>query len=764
MAKVYRFPVCYWNCSPRTVTARLVDDGYTDVVVTAANRKEALGQIKDYLQRLSKTNSWKLYEPDFLDPEQRVLKLSVLPEYEQNNRTYPCRETVKLRLPCIVGRRTGGSPVAALPTLGVFFDFHRDDAFQQLATHVAQRALSGSTPAELSRFLPPEEFTLEQLAVTLREGSGGREPWEKQLAPLTEVADPVGSNAYRRAARTWEREKEVGELTTILGEAGSSVALVGESGCGKTAVLMEAARQIERSTDGERSQERRLFWMTSGGRLVAGMRWLGQWQERLEQVIERLASIRGILCLEDLMELIKLGGQSPESSLASFIIPYLDSGELRIVAELTPSGLDACDRLLPGLVDRLRVLKLEDLAPEKAQRVVTRAADYFSRNDSVAFGPDAARRAHDLFQRFQPYVAFPGKLMQFMGSLVDNVRQTREAGLIEPDVGTIQVEDHFAKTAGLPDFLVRDGGQLDFDAMRTHFARNLFAQDEAVESVCRAVAKFAAGLNDPNRPIAVLLFCGPTGVGKTQLVRLLGDFLFPNRPEQERLVRLDMSEYSGPDASHRLLGSQFGESSNLVRRMRANPFGVLLLDEIEKASDEVFDIFLNLFEEGRLCDAMGRVTSFQSSLIIMTSNLGAGQSGVVGFHQGDPQSNPAGEIDRNAVTHFFRPEFFNRLDQVVWFRPLGLQAIKSVVAKELNDLSRREGLAARTLQLKFDDQIAVELARTGFDALYGARPLQRAIDDMVTRPLGRFLARQPELHDCTIQVSWAEGGAHFQIV
>lgn len=623
---------------------------------------------------------------------------------------------MRYRLPCIIGKRESGSPIAFLPTLGVFFDCHREDSFQQLAIHIAQRELSGKTPAELSRFFPAGDLKLDQISVTLKENLEGRESQDKALKPLPDVADHLAGGGFRRVSRTWEREREVSELIRLLAEDSSSVCIVGESGCGKTAILIDAARRLERGWHSGSGEQPKRFWITSGSRLVAGMRWLGQWHERLEQVIQRVSGIPGVLCIDNLMELTRLGGQTPDASLAAFLVPYLESGELRIVAEAPPTEIDALDRMLPGLLDRMQILKLEKFTSDQSKNIVTRAADFFSQNNNVAYEPAAAERTHDLFSRFQPYVAFPGKVIQFMGNLVDRAPNIRS-----PEIRSGDVEAGFSDATGLPDFLIREDSVLGYESIVAQFEEKLIAQDEAVESVCRLVAKFAAGLNDPNRPIGVLLFCRLTGVGKTQLVRLLGDFLFPNRPEKERVLRLDMSEYAGYEAAERLLGSQTGEPSELIRKMRANPFSVLLLDEIENASDEVFDLFLNVFEEGRLTDSLGRLTSFQSSLIVMTSNLGAGSSGNLGFS--NDGETAIGEVDRGAVMQFFPPEFFNRLDQVIYFSPLDRVAIQVITRKELSDITNREGLASKNLKLKVDDEVCKFLAEAGFDPVYGARPL-----------------------------------------
>ena len=237
-------------------------------------------------------------------------------------------------------------------------------------------------------------------------------------------------------------------------------------------------------------------------------------------------------------------------------------------------------------------------------------------------------------------------------------------------------------------------------------------------------------INDPNRPLGVFLFCGPTGVGKTELARALARMLFGHRHladgDRDLLVHLDMSEYAGFDAVNRLLGTQGGEPSKLIRRLRQQPFCVLLLDEIEKAAPEVFDVLLGVCDEGRLTDHFGRMTTFRSSIIIMTSNLGAERREPFGLGR-----QPAPFQD--AVREFFRPEFFNRLDDVVSFRSLDAATIEAITRKELAAIGQREGIRHVALELSWSDRLVAWLASTGFDARYGARPLQRVLE-----PSGRL--------------------------
>jgi ATP-dependent Clp protease ATP-binding subunit ClpC len=490
------------------------------------------------------------------------------------------------------------------------------------------------------------------------------------------------------------------------------------------------------------------------------MRFLGQWEERLEEAIASLSSIPGILCVENLLDLVKAGGTEAETSIAAFLAPYLESGELRLVTEATADEISACERLLPGLIDRFHHLPLAGFTPAAQTRLLHRAANYFDVTEGIRFPESAAERAGALFERFQPHAAFPGKVFDFLSRLAD-----RSADGDSPEITSKSAEILFSETTGLPSELVaEDAAAFEVDKVATFLEAKLVGQGRAVSAVARSLAKFGTGLNDPTRPLGVFLFCGPTGVGKTQMVRRLGDFIFPGKPERERLIRLDMSEYAGYDAPARLLGDIGGAPSELLRHIRASPFSVVLLDEIEKADPSVFDVLLGMFDEGRLTDAFGRTTSFCSSWIIMTSNLGAGAAAPMGFGTGDADELAAKTgFDPDAAAKFFRPEFFNRIDQTVVFDPLNRSGIKEVTRRELVEVAAREGLAERGLTLSYDDTLVTALAKAGFDPTYGARPLQRAIDAAVTAPLARHLVRNPDLRDAQLNLSWDAEKASIRI-
>jgi ATP-dependent Clp protease ATP-binding subunit ClpC len=422
--------------------------------------------------------------------------------------------------------------------------------------------------------------------------------------------------------------------------------------------------------------------------------------------------------------------------VAGFFLPYLQRGELRLVAEATPAELDACRRLLPGFADVFQVVNLTPFGRKEAVAVLDRLAAVLRQDLHLEMERGVVDLVYHLFRRFAPYHVFPGKAAGFLTELCHGLRRQRAS-----EVSNDHVVKQFVRQTGLPELFLRDEVRLEHAAVVDFFRRQVIDQEDPCRTAASLVTTFKAGLNDPGRPVGVLLFCGPTGVGKTELARTIARYFFGHGEQGDRLLRLDMSEYAGPGAAERLLTRPDGEPSDLIRKMRQQPFAVLLLDEIEKAAPEVFDVLLSVFDEGRLTDRYGRTTTFRSAVIIMTSNLGAGKQETFGFGH-----EPAVRYDSEALA-FFRPEFFNRIDAVVTFRPLRAETILAITRKELAEIGRREGLARVNVRLSWSDALVSHLAKAGFDARYGARPLQRTLETLVVTPLARYLLEHPELKD-----------------
>jgi ATP-dependent Clp protease ATP-binding subunit ClpC len=751
----YRFPVLVWEDCEGYYTAILVEEGFGPAAL-AGTVDDALLQVKEYLAWFYKQQAW-MPGPDFFDPQLIHFKVVVRPEYHVRERIYPSDDPLSLKVACVHGHQEGGLLISSLPMLDIHFYYYEQKTLKDLVTHYVREKLKGLTPQELSRYLPPKNALLEEVVIHVDR----RDPkfhLIPKLATLGSVAEPLGQRALRRQfSRAYEREREVADLVQRLGKEKANVILAGDTGVGKTSVVVEAVRQIERQigkpkAETDETSHPRKFWLTSGARLIAGMQYLGQWEQRVEQVIEELAAISGVLAVENLLDLAHTGGRSPNDSIAAFLLPYLQRGELQMIGEATPAELDACRRLLPGFADVFQTLNLAPFDRGQAVSVLDRVAATLKSNAHVEVQSGVIDLVYRLFKRFAPYLSFPGKAVAFLTELFDRASLDRAS-----EITTRRVIEQFVRQTGLPEFFLRDEIPLVQEEVVETFARQVIGQREACLAAASLVTTFKAGLNDPNRPIGVLLFCGPTGVGKTELARAVSRFFFGHGEPSDRLVRLDMSEYAGPGAGARLLVGLDGEPSDFIKRVRQQPLLVLLLDEIEKASAEVFDILLSVFDEGRLTDRYGRVTTFQSAIILMTSNLGADKFEAIGFGKASAPSYAAEAIS------FFRPEFFNRIDRIVRFNPLDEAMILAIARKELSEICQREGLAKANVSLVWTDGVVRWLAKEGFDPRYGARPLQRAIEMLVITPLARYLIERPEIKNRTIRLDAPVGARGIRI-
>jgi len=780
----YRFPILIVRDAAGLHTAVLVeDDG--DVAALAETRAQAVAQVRDHLEKQYKREEWRS-GPDFEKPELQTLRVDVRPEYEHERRPYPCGETVAVRVPVVTGRTVAGLRVAAMPTLGIRFNYYDADDFKPLVTQYVQAALRGKTPAEVARHLMPAGVELDDVVIQVPLERAAR-PQSPDTEELARIADPLASRDVRgRYSRAWERDDLVALLVRTLAGERAPVLLVGESGVGKTSVLADAARRIERDgmdlpggpggsaahadpDDAAPRARAARFWLTSAPRIVSGMQYLGMWQERVEGVIAELGAVSGVLCVENLLDLVRTGGSSPAGSIAAFIVPFLARGELRLVAEATPAELDAIRRLLPGLADVFRIVVVPPFGRASAVAALGAVANAHRQNAHVEFDRTMVDTVHKLFARFMPYAPFPGRSAAFVTELFERAR----GGPGKRTVTSADAIDLFVRRTGLPEFLLRDDLPLESATVFERLRADVIGQDAPCRAASDVVVTLKAGLNDPTRPLGVLLFCGPTGVGKTQLAQSLAGMLFggesgsraagmltevstPRPPaNNSRLVRLDMSEYAGPDAADRFLGTAHGGPPDWIQRVRHQPFCVLLLDEIEKAAPEIFDLLLGVFDEGRLTDPWGRLTWFRSAVIVMTSNLGAGRPAAFGLSRAG--ATPPATYDADAMG-FFRPEFFNRIDAVVTFDPLSEPTVRAITAKELGDIAAREGLDKRGIKLAWTDRLVASLAAVGFDPRYGARPLQRTIEQRVVTPLARYLVDHPDVAGRTLTLDLGEDG------
>ena len=370
---------------------------------------------------------------------------------------------------------------------------------------------------------------------------------------------------------------------------------------------------------------------------------------------------------------------------------------------------------------------------------------------------ETAHRANDLARMSELQY---GRIPELEKQLADALQaETRETTLLRNNVTEEEVAEIVSKWTGIPVSKMLEGEKDKLLQMESHIQERVVGQDEAVTAVANAIRRSRAGLSDPNRPIGSFLFLGPTGVGKTELTKALANFLFDT---DDAMVRIDMSEFMEKHSVARLIGAPPGyvgydEGGYLTEAVRRRPYSVILLDEVEKAHPDVFNVLLQVLDDGRLTDGQGRTVDFRNTVVVMTSNLGSQRiQELSGEHNYEAMKTAVMDI----VSQHFRPEFLNRIDDSVVFHPLGKEHIRAIVDIQLGYLHER--LAEREMTIHLSDEARDRLAEAGFDPVYGARPLKRAIQQQVENPLAQEILNGNFKPGDTIEVCLGEDRLEFQ--
>ena len=689
----------------------------------------------------------------FLDePDARLYRISVeVPGRDK------AQEPIAISLGVVVLRREAGGRsvyLAYAPVLSSFEHLQSEGDPERVAERAAQRAarkLKSWSPGAVVAADEPADSRLEVIEVEL--ASGGRDGlFEPEDPSPPGILEEFGVDLTQREGGRIDRRDELVRraLETLSASDRSSLLLVGPPDVGKTALVHEIAGRIARG-EAPAALDGRRVWRISANELIAGAQYTGQWQERARRLIEQARATGAIVVMGDPVGIIDAGRWAKsDNNVSRFLRPYVESGEITLVCECTIEQYQAAKKEEPSFIDAFH--RIDVLEPDATEtfEIASAAAGRLAATAAIEITPDAVAGAVELTRRFESYRSFPGKTVRL---LEDAVRERDEGAA---SVGREEITVAFARRTGLPLALLADSVPLNVDDVRLHFETCVLGQPEATETMVDVISVLKAGLNDPAKPLASFFFVGPTGVGKTELAKALAEFLFGSR---DRVIRLDLGEYASADAVQRLIGTAWGTEGELPRRVRQQPFCVVLLDEIEKAHWSVFDALLAALGEGRLTDASGRTADFRNAIVIMTSNLGASrsQTSSLGFTQ--PEDG-----DRRATTRyveeaeaFFRPEFFNRIDRIVVFHALGTETVKRIARRELRLLLEREGIVRRGLRVEVDDEVVDFVATKGFHPRYGARPLQREIERNVIQPLARLLLKQPPQPGDFVRVHLAGG-------
>ena len=563
-----------------------------------------------------------------------------------------------------------------------------------------------------------------------------KDQWEQYFQrkePLAEIGTLLNTEAKEgRLKKAFFRDDLVQQMVGVLGGSQNRcLLLVGPSGVGKTAVFYEVVQRILQGNVSERLMEVPV-WHITGGRIIAGMKYLGEWQERCKMVVDEIRGSRGILYVDSLMEVLTSGSQKSGLNVAQFLLPFMRSGELTVVAETTPDALAWAEQLNAPFVQAFRKLPIPGFPPDKSFQILEKSARRLNKEYKVEWESAAIHRALEILVRFGDADALPGSGLM----LIEQMARLRPVSKGKYTIKPADAIKAFSTSSGFPIELIDPEKLLSPDAVRDFFLKRVKGQDHAMDLLTNLVMLIKASLNDPQKPLGSFLFMGPTGVGKTESALTLSEYLFNDR---KRLIRIDMSEYAYPGSAARLIGGPDGQGE-LSRKVREQPFCIILLDEVEKADPAVFDVLLQVLGEGRLTDMTGQTVRFSHTIVIMTSNLGASHKSPVGFGGSDP-----GNLEKRyseAAEKFFRPEFLNRIDFIVPFHQLEKGAIRDIAQRMLNRALEREGFIRRGITVKYGEEILDFLMKIGFNPKYGARPMKRAVDEHILIPLSRRLIRR----------------------
>ncbi|WP_374566546.1 AAA family ATPase [Ideonella sp.] len=728
---VLSYPLVCWQLDDDSVFGMLLGTDFQAVERNAKRLKTAMAEI---LQRERERGRF-VPDPDVDEPQLRIVKVQVNLAHRTDKGSFPVPTRTEIAVAAVYGAKASeGYLKCWLPWLEESFYYYDEAQLPMLIQHFTRDRLDGTAPEQAQRYVARGTPWLEVVESRREDREAARQYVPRHVrdahAQLAIVADRLPEVGGRRSAQglsetAWEQGALVDEIAARLARGGNLL-LVGETGVGKSVVIAEAIRKAHRATTHRTAPP--TFWRSNSERLVGRAKYLGEWQALCDQAMQWLDISRGVLWVTDFLNLLQIGGEGPEESMAAYLLPALKRGTLRLIGEANPGELEAARRRLPAFVDCFEPMSLPEMDGQRARRVLELFAAQSKSALSVEIEQPALDIGYRLLTRYVRYERFPGKAVRFFGECVREAIADRE-----PVVTETRAIAQFARFTGLPERFLRDDQPLDDAEVQAYFAGQLFGQDAAIRHLKDVVYLFKSGLNDPAKPIATLLFAGPTGVGKTAAAKALAGYFYGANSGVDPLFRVDMSEFQHAFQIARLIGTG-KRPGKLVEHVRQRPFSVVLLDEIEKADASVFDMLLGVLDEGRLRDSHGRVTDFRGTIVVMTTNLGVRHGSSPGFAGFDAAVDATQEIRQ-----FFRPEFFNRIDRLVHFAPLGREAIASIARQELQALERREGLLRRGLTLRFAPSVVDFVATVGFSPRYGARPLQRAVEQHVVAAIARAL-------------------------
>ena len=592
------------------------------------------------------------------------------------------------------------------------------------------------------------------------------------------------------------RDNEILRVMQILSRrTKNNPVLIGEAGVGKTAIVEGLAQKIAANDVPEILTGKRVLSLDLSG-MIAGSRFRGEFEERLKAAIEEVQRSEGeiILFIDELHTVVGAGAAQGAMDASNMLKPALARGELQCVGATTLDEYQKYIEKDAALERRFAPVFVEEPSIEDTIQMLRGLRDRYEAHHKVEITDEALISAARLSSQYVPDRRLPDKAIDLIDEAAAKLRVSlysmpAELKQIKMEIDRLQAEeeqaglerdyeraankkaerlrldtdfnsrrdqwetDHqldgkvdeddiaqvIAQWTGIPVSQMMESEAMKLLRMEERLHERIIGQEEAITAISDAIRRARSGLKDPRRPIGSFIFIGPSGVGKTELAKALAEFMFG---DEDALVRLDMSEYREQHTASRLFGAPPGyvgyeEGGQLTEAVRRRPYRVILFDEIEKAHPEVWNALLQILDDGRLTDGQGRLVDFRNSVLIMTSNLGTEfvrQSGTLGFLQGSsPEERQAHDKIEKALKTTFRPEFLNRIDEIIMFSPLSLEQVSHIVDLQMAEIRTR--LQEHGLAVELTPAARDWLARVGFDQNFGARPLRRALQKYVESPL-----------------------------
>jgi ATP-dependent Clp protease ATP-binding subunit ClpC len=599
------------------------------------------------------------------------------------------------------------------------------------------------------------------------------------------------------------RQTEIERVMQILSRrTKNNPVLIGEPGVGKTAVVEGLAARISSNQVPELLKNKQIYTLDLAA-LVAGSKYRGEFEERLKKVMKEITQ-RGdiILFIDELHNLVGAGAAEGAIDAASILKPALARGELQTIGATT---LDEYRKYLErdaALERRFQQIRVDEPTVDDTVQILRGLRDRYEAHHRCRITDEALHAAASLADRYIQDRHLPDKAIDLIDEAgsrmrirsmsappryreleeeIEKVRKDKEesienqefekaaslrdkerkltqkkreleenwrenqADAEQPEVGEEEIADIVSMWTGIPVFKLTEAESARLVRMEDELHKRVIGQEEAITAVSKAIRRARAGIKDPKRPTGSFIFLGPSGVGKTELARTLAEFLFG---DEDAMIQVDMSEYMEKHSVSRLVGSPPGyigydEGGQLTEAVRRKPYSVLLLDEIEKAHPDVFNILLQILEEGKLTDAQGRRVDFRNTIVIMTSNIGAGQISKnvgLGFSMGDESGLSYDDMKNRVMSELkkvFRPELLNRIDEIIVFHKLTREEISTIVDLQMKRV--REQMAQHDVVIELTDEAKDLLVEQGYDPAMGARPLRRAIQRVIEDPLADFV-------------------------